>query len=161
MNFLNLSANVDSDNIKLRNIPSVCLTKFLQSHGISTVLCTFYRPRDPPPNTKPHLVRVGFSVWWRCRESNPGPLALTQSFYGRSPLNVFSALTLTRTCSQRTHLQLISPDAPATLHQGKPSSDARLRVEGALGLTDFYRLCSEGEISGSCTGAYSFARVIG
>ena len=98
---------------------------------------------------------------WRCRESNPGPLVLTQSFYGRSPLSVFSVLTLTRTCSQRTHLQLISPDTPATLHQGKPSSDARFRVEGALGLTDFYRLSSEGEISGSCTGAYSFARVIG
>ena len=82
-------------------------------------------------------------ILWRCRESNPGPLALTQSFYERSPLNVFSVLTLTRTCSQRTHLQLVSPDAPATLHQGKPSSDARLRVEGSLGLTDFYRLCSE------------------
>ena len=80
---------------------------------------------------------------WRCRESNPGPLVLTQSFYGRSPLNAFSVLTLTRTCSQRTHLQLISPDAPTTLHQGKPSSDARFRVEGALGLTDFYRLSSE------------------
>ena len=82
-------------------------------------------------------------ILWRCRESNPGPLALTQSFYERSPLNVFSVLTLTRTCSQRTHLQLVSPDAPATLHQGKPSSDARFRVECALGLTDFYRLSSE------------------
>jgi len=41
---------------------------------------------------------------WRCRESNPGPLALTQSFYGRSSLNVFSVLTLTQTCSQRTQL---------------------------------------------------------
>ena len=55
------------------------------------------------------------SLWWRCRESNPGPSELKQGFYGRSAFIVFSVLNLLHTSIQRTHLRNCSLEIFATL----------------------------------------------
>jgi hypothetical protein len=52
------------------------------------------RPYSPPP------LRVGWRVrplWWRCRESNPGPPSPRQGFSVRSPLRLYSDPPVTRT----------------------------------------------------------------
>ena len=73
---------------------------------------------------------------WRCRESNPGPLALIQSFYGRSAINAFSVQTLTCTSSLRTQLQIYVPINLRNTVRGKSSSDVRSEGENKLRVTD-------------------------
>jgi hypothetical protein len=73
---------------------------------------------------------------WRCRESNPGPLALIQSFYGRSAINAFSVQTLTCTSSLRTQLQIYVPINLRNTVRGKSSGDVRSEGENKLRVTD-------------------------
>jgi hypothetical protein len=45
----------------------------------------------PPPRRSEAWRGGDPGEWWRCRESNPGPSATRQGFYGRSPDAIFSA----------------------------------------------------------------------
>jgi hypothetical protein len=64
------------------------------------------------------------------------------------------------TSLRQTQLRFISRLAFTTLQVGKPSSDARFRFEGEIGLADYpFRLGSDGVIVCRFIGIYSFARV--
>src|SRR5271154_3312172 len=88
----------------------------------------------------------GFWPWpagsqWSCRESNPGPTAFPQDFSVRSSLCLYSDLPVTRTSRDDDPSRcLMSPRVPRPSPWVGPSSDARVRAEGAPGLTDLLSL---------------------
>jgi hypothetical protein len=74
---------------------------------------------------------------WSCRESNPGPTAFPQGFSVRSSLCLYSDLSVTRTSRDDDPSRCECPDQSRDrTHRLIPLADARLRVEGAPGLTD-------------------------
>jgi hypothetical protein len=74
---------------------------------------------------------------WSCRESNPGPTAFPQGFSVRSSLCLYSDLPVTRTSRDDDPSRCWCPDESRDrTHRSIPLADARVRVEGAPGLTD-------------------------
>lgn len=81
--------------------------------------------------------RSPLTLWWSCRESNPGPTAFPQDFSVRSPLCLYSDLLVTRTSQDDDPSRCWCPDESRDrTHRWIPLADARLRVEGFPGLTD-------------------------
>jgi hypothetical protein len=74
---------------------------------------------------------------WSCRESNPGPTAFPQGFSVRSSLCLYSDLPVTRTSRDDDPSRCGCPDESRDrTHRWIPLADARVRAEGAPGLTD-------------------------
>jgi hypothetical protein len=76
-------------------------------------------------------------LWWSCRESNPGPTAFPQGFSVRSSLCLYSDLPVTQTSRDDDPSRCECPDESRDrTHRLIPLADARVRAEGAPGLTD-------------------------
>jgi len=71
-------------------------------------LLTVVRGPEAAPQRDSTGVLAG--AWWRCRESNPGPLLRARAFSGRSSWSFCSAATLgMSTCVDRPSLSASPP----------------------------------------------------
>jgi hypothetical protein len=101
------------------------------------------------------MIRVGL-LWWRCRESNPGPPSPRQGFSVRSPLSLYSDPPVMRTSRCDDPSRCRCPiQAPRPSLVVSPLTDAGVRGgDGPRSDTVATRSGGEGELVLTRVGTY-------